>query len=557
MFTPDIYPLRNNLNEALEVELTSPAMLSAFIGRTLEKVTGVISEARSVYDQMPTIACANGKDHEEATAAYFSGEPKLIDEVVTRLITLEEEVTGLLAPRRSNEIVYVPPSEEKGSIQPGIVPYEKPGIIPRAATIKFILARTLGDSYENLVKQKRIVTDMGDTTPHMMRSQGYELIVSTDFNRAFLVCDEEANRTFVFDMRKLAELSLTPEQLAKSSKPELKKLIKSYPNIGEAIVYNEAAYVDRIIASLAGFGISSVDARKRMLLSDVEYPGKAPEGYANLPRIVEQTGIHRTTLVKAIGELSTEGTLGIILQHRYGGKRPTESFSTEQQIAIIERVSLVLRNRPAPREGDRHTAAELASLLGISEVTTRKLLTGHTGDAQQEFNGAKSATTYGKAVLHSLQSHPHVVRLQNAVAPPEDILPVYKVAGDLHISPARLKALIGTYHMPIGTYRFSTRVSDGLAPYDTAYIQALLENETKECPPVAEEEYTMPAAATALSMSSGTTIKKIAELLANSDKAFGDLQTRVAGRRKVPTLTQRQLYIVGTYIEQHELRRKK
>ena len=277
----------------------------------------------------------NSKQQEEQALLAF-GLPD-VGAALDHICELEQDVSSLdslISAARQNPTVevFVPPDVISPGIVAGVGTFEKPEEIPRTKTILFILERDFGVDVHH---PEKLELTSGALMSNTMRSISYDRIVIPELGRIILSCDEEGNRTFVFDTAKLAEAGIQPEWvIGFKSKKEIDEILHENPSVGQGVIYHPKSFIARMRAAIRhpekiAKDDDENDPADLNYLAPIE---RAPEGISSVNGLAKTLGINRRTLAKVIEEHRDE--LGEIEKYRFGEARVAEGL-TEDQIEII------------------------------------------------------------------------------------------------------------------------------------------------------------------------------------------------------------------------------
>lgn len=83
-----------------------------------------------------------------------------------------------------------------------------------------------------------------------MRQTPYHFIELPTLNRIINVCDEEGNKTFVFNIEELTRHGIEVEDVKDKTKPQLQQMIRDLQGVGITLAYNKDTFVDSIVQLL-------------------------------------------------------------------------------------------------------------------------------------------------------------------------------------------------------------------------------------------------------------------------------------------------------------------
>ena len=361
--------------DAITDRALTPESIETYADEALDDLISVINDATSSYDRQPTIKPDNGADHERAALLYYGVDRTYVEttldhiadtaEDISRIKTISEKLT------QGGVDVITPPDPTKSSILLGDGSYEQKKTIPRLQTVLLILEKNFGINVDPETSDaEEFLLIPGAVTSGMMRQTPYNVLDIPTLNRIIDVCDEEGNRTFVFDREKLLEVGITAHELKDMTKDDLKELLALHDGIGRDFVYSDK-FVENIASLLGAIPQSSkiikTDAEVAKLLKS-EF-GNTPEGFLTVQDICKELGYGRTIVTNAIIELADE--LQEPLSVPLGANRTIYVYSPDQirkiNQCIIEQGLFI--DTP---EG-YHTLDELSDMFGVGNITILRL----------------------------------------------------------------------------------------------------------------------------------------------------------------------------------------
>ena len=278
--------------DAITNRALTPENIAAYAGEALTDLVSVVENAVTSYDTQPTLA-ANGIERERAALYYYGLDPSSIEETLDHIADVAGDIIrmGDLVARLTADGIHVitPPDSSDTRITPGNSSFEVKGIVPRIQTILLILEKSFGVDLEDEHQLKFIP---GTITDNMMRRVPYHVLDIPKLNRVINACDEEGNRTFVFDRNILLERGITADVLKDMTKEQIKGLLKEEATIGHDLIYthlfveNMVSLLHEIPERLQSDIVTDKDAAKFLKVSE-----SAPDDYLTRAQIAEMLGI--------------------------------------------------------------------------------------------------------------------------------------------------------------------------------------------------------------------------------------------------------------------------
>lgn len=124
----------------------------------------------------------------------------------------------------------------------GTESYVPPRLTKRLIGLLYIIQEN-GISLDDIEVREGVVTE------DMMRANPYFSVVIPRLDRLALVCDEEGNASYIFDLTKLAEKEITVEEIEEKTKSERNKLIVNDASLGVRYIYTKD-WIDKTEAFL-------------------------------------------------------------------------------------------------------------------------------------------------------------------------------------------------------------------------------------------------------------------------------------------------------------------
>lgn len=354
--TPEkIYAQR--LDNILDRPLT-PEIIDTYADDALNDVITLAHETVASWPELQSDEALSAKDREMLAFELYGLQD--IGEILDHISALSQKLSRIDSIIRTSSpvnSVLVPPTGERPSTEGEGGQFVSPELIAREKTILFLLAAKFGINVENKAELNRIE---GVLTNDMMRKTSYVLLEAISLGRSILVCDEEGNRTFVFDTAELIKAEIDGRQLVGMQKPQLDALIDQNPNIGMSMNYSEN-FVNRMAAAIVDPATKNVDIlpdASRGLLRP-----RVPEGKLSLGGIVKASGLHRKNIVAAYEAAQLEEDFGEVEQHPYD-EITIPVFNMEQADKII---AYAKERQLQPMPADRIPNKDLIAMLNSTE----------------------------------------------------------------------------------------------------------------------------------------------------------------------------------------------
>ncbi len=197
----------------------------------------------------------------------FTGVSKTLDRILEIREIVLSKIPNIVKHYSSD--IITPPDQDGGIIAGSGEGFEnKKELISRFKTLLFILLADCG------LKEDQIKVTIGSVDKNMMREEPYIMVEVSDLDRTVFVCDEEGNRTDIFDMKhKMCQVE-GAQGLALLTKQEREEFGKMYPGSHAAIRFSPD-WSDRIYNALTNdFDIKDKKPK----------PEKRPKTFEVLPR---------------------------------------------------------------------------------------------------------------------------------------------------------------------------------------------------------------------------------------------------------------------------------
>lgn len=495
-----------------------------------------------VADSYPAHSSAHGKDLEDAACAYFGleGMEETLDHIADKAAEIQALDVIIAGSHATNKVITPPGATNPLELRDGNHMFEGIDKIPRLKTLLFVLANEFGVDVHDK-DQLNIIK--GSVEDNMVRQESYYLVEASILGRIVLVCDEQANATFVFDSDELEQGEVATEKLIQLSKDELRDFLDDNPHAGQRIPYSPN-FVPDIISALntpAATSPRRIDAQSggRYLAP------KAPEGMVSMYGLVKLMDVNPGAVENAIQEL--EADLGELHTYRFGSVA-TIGYTPEHQEQIRQR----LEERgyyDKPPEGFLHQWG-IAKALGVDygAVTRAIARLGDDLGTVQRYKSTRRRTAHyspeqQRIIRENLES-----RGMFKDVPPEDYLNRRGIAQLYEVSSATVAKVVGEVSGDLGetqTYRFGARVATGYSPGQQKIIVDRLE-ATGVLNRVAPEGY---VAIRGLSKALGVGYPAINKAIDELGEDLGEIRTYKFTSRTAPGYSPDQQNLIAAQLE--------
>jgi hypothetical protein len=206
--------------------------------------------------------------------AGFKNVSNTIDKILEIKEIISVSIPNLVKTYTDN--IITPPDTDKEIITGSGEGFDvKKDLIPRLKTLLFILLVDCN------LKEDQIKVTVGSVDKNMIRKEPYVMVEIDGLNRLVFVCDENGNRTDVFDMTQNMCQKEGAQGLALLTKEEKNEFGRMYPGSHASIIFSPN-WSDRVYNSL----INPLDQKLKK-----EKPVKRPKTFESLPR-ADQNGFY-------------------------------------------------------------------------------------------------------------------------------------------------------------------------------------------------------------------------------------------------------------------------
>jgi transposase len=237
---------QKRLRDILDTPLT-PNNINTYFDSALEHLVWLTEEIVSDYARTHPDLRTSPAEFEDI--AFEANGIRLVPEILS-LISENQQLMERISRIADNtftiiDSVILPPGEQPRIVRTGSGEFEEPGQVDRFKTLLFILNKN-GVAPENLD-----ITE-GEITYSMVRQTSYASVSIPEMNRLVLVCDEEGNSTFIFNLEEMRSLGITQKEIMQMTKAQIKdELIAQYPRVATCLDYS-TRWVERINELLLG-----------------------------------------------------------------------------------------------------------------------------------------------------------------------------------------------------------------------------------------------------------------------------------------------------------------
>jgi hypothetical protein len=409
----------------------SPEDITTYADDALHDLIEAVGSMQADYESQPTICIAEGNERERAAFAYYGLDPGMIESALDHIVHVSDSIArldGLVAQRtrKINSVIVPPDIHDRHIIQPGNGNLELPNPqIPKLKTLLLILEQKFGI---NLEDPEAIRITSGNVPESMVRRAGYKMVEIPSLESIVLTCDEAGNVTFVFDAGMLSEHAISPEQLCKLTKPEIKDLLHKYPDIGTQHSYSKK-YIVNLVNALDIVAASTGSEGLKLLRGKAE---KAPEGYLSVGGITKRYGFAAPTIRRAIAELGD--SLGETKEYLFLNKTVT-GFDPAQVEMIANHIGL---NERAPTGYLSVSAIKRYYGFSIPTILTAiSELGDKLGETRKYLFGVRAATGFCAEQVEIIINH--ICITEKA---PEGYLSASRIAEQYGLAHSTIKSAI-------------------------------------------------------------------------------------------------------------------
>ncbi len=319
--------------DAITARTLTPENIDTYADDALNALIGVVTTATDQYRTFPTVGYETGAEEERAAFSYFGLDEGRVEttldhiskqaETIRDLDGVIERITVLtgrvITPPALGSVIITPSARHLGPRQQ----------VPRLKTLLFVANKAFGVDLED---REQCTVFEGEVDPNAMRRQSYKLVLLPTINRAVLVCDQERNATFVFDMDLLAGAHVDAEYLMDMTKDEIQDFLEAHPAAGYWLRYSHH-YTENIVSLLNVIpqrpGPIPVDEDGARFL---HAGNRAPRGLFSLPDVAREFGATPAVAETAVAALSD--ALGKVIEHTFGNGSTGPVLTMDQKAQV-------------------------------------------------------------------------------------------------------------------------------------------------------------------------------------------------------------------------------
>jgi hypothetical protein len=384
--SPKIEKFKEQLDHIIRRELT-PENIHGYADEVLSELVDFTNKIDETYSDI-------GENREERLSILgISSTDEMLDRAIEVDESIKESFT-LLQKAETRPSAFVPPdSASEFQIVAGYGGFREKDLIPRTAATLFLLKNDYGI---NLKDFDELEITKGTLVDDQMRKTSYNMIEAKTLSRIILVCDDEGNRTFVFDLEVLDDIhnypeyipSLTLKQLddfidrstseilSMLTKNQLKELVTNLPKSGRDFIYNSGNFINTLKSS-----IDNPENTERKISSEKYEPlieiENISEGEESIRTLSKRMSITYSILANIIKKLDSkkdqDGNPVLSNVIKRFGSVMTRALSTKDQAAIEKEIS---------RKGldvdlanvNEESISSFSNKKGISKITISKII---------------------------------------------------------------------------------------------------------------------------------------------------------------------------------------
>lgn len=217
---------KNRLDNIFNTQLTTEN-IHDFADDAMNKLIKLIDEVKSAY-QKENSEQLTGKELEDKAFEHYNlhGIINLLDKIQEKSKQIEGIYQYIKEIPQIDEVITPPDKLDLTKTTNGDIPWERKKIIPRLATLLYILETDF-----NIPKEEVNIIE-GIVSNEQMRTEPYYRVEIDELNRLIYVCIEAENVTYIFDQEKLKENRIEVELMDILTKQERNDALEQYPNLG-------------------------------------------------------------------------------------------------------------------------------------------------------------------------------------------------------------------------------------------------------------------------------------------------------------------------------------
>ena len=172
--------------------------ISGFFGNMMTSLVSLSNEIIEEYQRKNKSKCT-GKELEDKAYSFFSIDSigKILDDIKEKIRILNDADVYIEQRILHSNRVITPPGTLSAEIITGSrAGFERAGITIRLKTLLYVLKEN-GTEWDNIITTDGIMPD------NSVRQLSYYSIIISELNRFVLICDEEWNASYIFDLKKV------------------------------------------------------------------------------------------------------------------------------------------------------------------------------------------------------------------------------------------------------------------------------------------------------------------------------------------------------------------
>lgn len=289
--------LQQRLRDVLSMTL-SAENINTYADAALEQVIELVEDTVDAYMYQPTFCYETFREREEAAFQYYGlGNINRILDHINDMAEKIRDLDAIIEKAHQTRSIITPPSIGHIPVGSGNGEMTEKSTIPRLKTLLFIASNGLGIDISSESKELKLTE--GALSSEMVRKAPYYLVEMPTIERTVLVCDEEANATFIFNDTYMAQYGISSEDLKLLTKYDLDDLIAHDPRFGKKLKYYPDSYVAKLTYYLSDKWSGEDPLDVELPEATYLYP-LAPEEYMVKDMIWRELGVSISTVKRAI-----------------------------------------------------------------------------------------------------------------------------------------------------------------------------------------------------------------------------------------------------------------
>lgn len=377
----------------------NPENIDEYMDRALEDLVGIANHVTALYDRLPTIKGDNQKATEDNAFEYFNlaNLNELLDSVMDNEALLKN-INQVIANAPTSDDVYVDALSSAMRIVKGEGEAEFHRLLPRLQTLLFLLNKDFGVSFED---NSEFRLSKGGLDPDMFRKESYYMIELPSLERTILVCDEEGNRTYIFDNKALEQKGLNQEELVKAKKRELTELLHAHSELGISIKYSDS-WAMQMIEAIKDPHNPATSTRESHYRPLAQEP--APPEVESINAIGKEAGMDHRVAKRIVQEMADVGMLEL---KRYSFRgQPNIGLGPDEKQAFMQFAG---EKGLGPLAKKLVSRESLATELGITSDTVDNAVRDLLRNGSEAFEGYGTNPTDRMAMYLSEQQRQAVI----------------------------------------------------------------------------------------------------------------------------------------------------